>query len=86
VPTKKERSMATHVAPGRLERQVERQLQALLREFEGEIPPSEVTPIVEAHFARLREQARIEEFIPVLVYRYAREELRIRRDELHHAA
>jgi hypothetical protein len=45
-----------------------------------------VTPIVEAHLARLREQARIQDYIPVLVYRYAREELRIRKDELHHAA
>jgi hypothetical protein len=78
--------MAAAAAPERLERQVERLRQALVREFEGEIPASEVIPIVEAHLARLREQARIQDYIPVLVYRYAREELRIRKDELHHAA
>jgi hypothetical protein len=70
----------------RLNRQIEQQLETLLREFADEIPASEVSPIVEAHFERLREDARITDFIPVFVYRYAREELRVRRDELHRAA
>jgi hypothetical protein len=78
--------MATYPAEGRLEQQVERQLQALMHEFGDELPAGEVAPIVEAQFRTLREHARIEEFIPVLVYRYAREELQIRRKELHHAA
>jgi hypothetical protein len=78
--------MSVHGGSGRLERKIEQQLQSLLREFGGEIPASEVTPIVQAHFARLREAASIEDFIPVLVYRYSREDLRIRREELHHAA
>ena len=69
-----------------LARQVDKQLESLRREFE-ELPPGRVTELGEAKFERLRANARITEFIPVLVYRYTREELRsIKRDELHSAA
>ena len=52
-----------------LSRQVEKQLDSLRREF-PEIPTEEVTALAEAQFGRLRADARIPEFIPVLAYRY----------------
>jgi len=46
-----------------------------------------VTAVGEASFEALRADARIPDFIPVLVYRYTREELlRSRRDDLSRAA
>jgi hypothetical protein len=69
-----------------LSRQIEQQLESLRREF-AEIPSNQVTALGEAQFDRLRAGARITDFIPVLVHRYAREELLcIRRDELRSAA
>ncbi len=66
---------------------VERALDGLRREFEGEISAEQVTTTGTALFDQLRAEARINDFIPVLVYRYTREELiRSRRDELHRAA
>jgi hypothetical protein len=65
-----------------LNRQVERQVESLQREF-AEIPSDRVTALAESELDRLRAEARIVEFVPVLMHRYAREELlRIRRDEL----
>ena len=71
----------------KLNRQVERQLEILRREFADEISASRITAVGEAYFEGLRADARIPDFIAVLVYRYTREELlRVERDELHGAA
>jgi hypothetical protein len=66
---------------------VERVLDGLGREFADEIPPDQVTSVGRGYFDQLRAEARIDDFIPVLVYRFTREELRrCGRDELSHAA
>jgi hypothetical protein len=71
----------------KLNREVEHTLESLRREFAEEIPADQVTAVGEACFEALRADARIPDFIPVLVYRHAREELiRAGRGELHHAA
>lgn len=71
----------------RLNRQVEQQLQSLRREFGEKVPASFVTALGQAQFEQLRANAKIPDFIPVLVYRFAREELiRIGREDLHRAA
>jgi hypothetical protein len=69
-----------------LRRQMDRELDTLRHEF-ADLSADRVTALGEAQFDRLRAGARITEFIPVLVHRYAREELiRIRNDELRSAA
>jgi hypothetical protein len=70
----------------KLRRQIDHELQILRAEF-AEISPERVTALAEAEFGRLRAGARIMEFIPVLVHRYAREDLlRVREAELRSAA
>ncbi len=69
-----------------LDHQVERQLESLRREFAHDVPASQVTAIGRAHFHQLSADARIPDFIPVLVYRFTREELRCSRDDLSRAA
>jgi hypothetical protein len=70
-----------------LNRSIEQALESLRREFADEQPASEVTAVGEAWFEALRANARIPDFVPVLGYRYAREELiGSERDELHRAA
>ena len=59
-----------------LDHQIERVLDSLGREFADEIPPSQVTSVGRGYFDQLCAEARIGEFIPVLVYRFTREELR----------
>jgi hypothetical protein len=62
-------------------------LDELRRELAGRVAPERVTAIGYRHYERLRRDATINDFIPVLVHRYAREELlRIAPDELHGAA
>jgi len=71
----------------KLNSQVERALESLRREFAEEIPAAQVTAVGEACFEELCTNARIADFIPVLVYRYTREELtRAEREDLHRAA
>ena len=70
-----------------LNRQVEQSLERLQREFADDLPASRVTAVGQALFDELRRDARISDFIPILVYRYARDELiRCRRAELNRAA
>ena len=70
-----------------LDRQIERQLESLRREFADFIPENQVAAIGRAHADWLRAEARILDFIPVLAYRFAREELvEIRQDELQQVA
>jgi hypothetical protein len=56
-----------------LEARVERGLGALRREFPAEA--ERVNEIGHAHFDHLRAGARIEDFLPILVYRFTREDL-----------
>ena len=58
-----------------LHRQVERQLESLRHEFAEEEPASRITTFGEARFGELRADARILDYIPVLVYRQTRQEL-----------
>ena len=70
-----------------LDEQVGHVLEGLRREFADEHDASEVSAIGEARYAALRARARIPDFIPVLVYRYTREELiQVEREDLHRAA
>jgi hypothetical protein len=70
-----------------LNRRVERQLENLRHEFADEVPAGEVTALGQAHFDQLVAEARINDFIPVLMHRFTREELlRVTHAELHRAA
>jgi hypothetical protein len=69
-----------------LDRQVGQALEGLRRAFADRHEASEVSAIGEACYETLRARARIPDFIPVLVYRYTREELiQAEREELHRA-
>ena len=57
-----------------LNHQVERQLESLRCEF-ADVSASQVTAIGEAYLGELCADARINDFIPVLVYRHTREQL-----------
>jgi hypothetical protein len=57
-----------------LRRQMDQELQSLQSEF-ADLPSNQVTEVGEALFDRLRARARITDYIPVLVHRYAREDL-----------
>lgn len=57
-----------------LEARVERGLQALHGEFPDDA--DRIDDIGQAYFERLRAGARIEDFLPILVYRFTRDELR----------
>jgi hypothetical protein len=70
-----------------LDRQVDRQLDALGREFADIASATRVSAIGRGYADRLNEEATINDFIPVLVYRFTRAELvRVREEELHRAA
>ncbi len=70
-----------------LERQMNRLLQDLNRELEGQVPEERVTAVAHAHYESLNHSAAINDFVPLLVYRFAMEELvTSTRDELHDAA
>ena len=91
-PTRAQRELelpsedAARAKEANLRRQMDKELETLRNEF-VELSADQVTALGEAQFHRLRAGARITEFIPVLVHRYAREELlRIRDDELSSAA
>ena len=69
-----------------LRRKMSQGFESLRNEF-ADISPERVTAFGEAEFDRLRSDARITEFIPVLVHRYAREDLlRLREQKLRPAA
>jgi hypothetical protein len=54
---------------------LERGLAHLQREFDGRVPAEHVTRIGRDRFERLIENAKILDFIPLLVYRQTREAL-----------
>jgi hypothetical protein len=59
-----------------LDRQVARQLDLLARELAGTIPPEEIHSVGAQHLERLTRTAKIGDFVPLLVYRFTRDELR----------
>jgi len=69
-----------------LEHHVEMRLDALRNEFAGQADTESITAVGLRHFEHLRRDATINDFIPQLVHRFAREELlSARSDELHNA-
>ncbi len=70
-----------------LERQMDKLLQDLLREVGDAFPPEQVRAVGYDHYERLRREATINDFIPLLVYRYAKADLvHGWREDLHEAA
>jgi hypothetical protein len=58
-----------------VEHQTARRLDALRDELGTHVAPERVTVVGRRHFERLTRHATITDFIPLLVYRYTREEL-----------
>ena len=70
-----------------LELQMDRLLDDLQHDLEETVPAERVDAVARAHYESLSVGAAINDFIPLLVYRFAREELvRGSRDGLHDAA
>jgi hypothetical protein len=66
---------------------LEMRLDALRNEFAGHVDADSITAVGLRHFEHLRRDATINDFIPQLVHRFAREELlNAKSDELHSAA
>jgi hypothetical protein len=75
------------MTPQELDRQTVKVIDSLQRELGAFFSPDQVRAIGHDHYERLRRNATINEFIPLLVYRYTKEDLYYsRRDELHDAA
>jgi hypothetical protein len=75
------------MTPQQLDAQMEKVFGQLARELSDVAPADEVTSVGLGHYERLRDGAAITDFIPLLVYRYTREELvTTSRDDLHRAA
>jgi hypothetical protein len=70
-----------------LERQLERLLHDLARDVGDGVAAERIGAVAVGHYERLRREATINDFIPLLVYRFAKEDLvSSSRDELHDAA
>jgi hypothetical protein len=70
-----------------LERHLDRVSRALQRELDGRVAAPEITAVARTHFESLVRDAAINDFIPLLVYRFTKEELiQSKPDELHRAA
>ena len=70
-----------------LNEHVERKLEVLYREFADTFPEGQIERTCIAHLEALRTTARIYDYIPLLVYRLTREELRESGpEELHRSA
>jgi hypothetical protein len=70
-----------------LDEHIERELDALYGEFADSVPESQIERTCEAHLEALRRTATIYDYIPLLVYRLTREQLRgSKHGELHHSA
>ncbi len=61
---------------------LERGLESLRREFADKVPAEHVTRIGRDRFERLIENAKIVDFIPLLVYRQTREALLVAEPEI----
>jgi hypothetical protein len=70
-----------------LEAQMDRLFRELQRTFEGSVPAEWVDAVGHAYYERLRREAKVNDFIPLLVYRLTKEELfRIAAEDLSRAA
>jgi len=58
-----------------LDYHLEVRLDALRREFAGQANPEAITAVGRKHFEHLHRDATINDFIPELTHRFAREEL-----------
>jgi hypothetical protein len=58
-----------------LETQMATVLDALRREFAGIVPAERVTAVGRYHFERLRLDASVPDFVPLLAHRLAKEDL-----------
>ena len=58
-----------------LERLTARRLEALSRDLEGRVSTDTVVAVGRGHFERLLDRARFGDFIPLLVYRFTKEDL-----------
>jgi hypothetical protein len=75
------------MTPDELEHQMERLFRELHDDLGGSVGAGRVAAVSRAHYELLRRDAVINDFIPLLVYRFTKEELvASRRDELHHVA
>jgi len=59
-----------------IERHAEVLLGGLRREFAGKVEPGEIEAVGGAHLRRLTRKATILDYVPILVYRATREDLR----------
>ncbi|MCX6395740.1 MAG: hypothetical protein NTV23_04595 [Propionibacteriales bacterium] len=62
----------------KIAQQFDRVVEDLTAEFAGSVPAGEVHDVIARYRAELEPQAKITEYLPVLVRRFAREELRLR--------
>jgi hypothetical protein len=70
-----------------LERQMDKLPDDLHRDLGGVVPLERIRAVSDAHYVGLRRDAAINDFIPLLVYRFARDELvTAALDDLHEAA
>jgi hypothetical protein len=70
-----------------LERHVDRLVQELDRELKGQVPEERIIAVAHAHYESLNRRAAFNDFVPLLVYRFAKEDLvTSRHDELQDAA
>ena len=68
--------MTTKLTPKELEHQTIGRLDALREELRTTVvPPEHVHAVGRRHFERLSRHATVTDFIPLLVYRFTREEL-----------
>lgn len=61
-----------------LAQQFDRLVEDLTAEYAGSVPAEEVLAVIEKYRAELEPKAKITEYLPVLVRRYAREDLKLR--------
>src|SRR5262249_28547619 len=77
----------THMNVDELNTHIAKELDSLNSEFGQMVPPAVINKLCEDQCERLRREATIYDFIPLLVYRHTREQLLAgTRDELHRSA
>jgi hypothetical protein len=70
-----------------LDTQMEHIFKRLVEDLASDVPPEQVLAVGTSHYERLQQDAAVDDFIPLLVYRFTREELvAVGRDDLHRAA
>jgi hypothetical protein len=75
------------MTPEQLDLQMSHIYKRLVEDLGQDVPAEQVLAVGTSHYDRLQRDAAVNEFIPLLVYRFAREELVAARPaELHIAA